>query len=98
MSLIPSRSLFSDDRTWTLVSAGAAALAAVAVRSATHAGWRKAKGEEPPQNPVSSDTSWPTALLWTAVVALAAGLARLLALRGTAAGWKKVTGHSAPVD
>lgn len=98
MSLIPSRSLLSNDRTWTLVSAGAAALAAVAVRTATTNGWRKVRGEEPPRNPASSDTSWATALLWTAVVALAAGLARLLALRATAAGWKKVTGHTAPVD
>lgn len=81
---------------WTILSAGAAVVAAFAVRNAINITWRVALDKDPPNNPADSDTSWRDALLWTTCMGLAAGVARLLANRGMAAGWQAHYGQKPP--
>ncbi|HEX6308694.1 MAG TPA: DUF4235 domain-containing protein, partial [Longimicrobiales bacterium] len=60
------------------------------------AGWKAVLHDEPPENPVSADTSWRDALLWTTALALGAGIARLVVERLAAEVWVEKTGRKPP--
>jgi hypothetical protein len=74
----------STERRWDLLTAGAAALAAVATRQIVARTWNLTTGEDPPRNPESPETAWTEALTWTLVTSLVAGAARLAARRAAA--------------
>lgn len=91
--------LISEDRLWDVVSVGAAALGAIAVRQALKKSWTVVRRREPPENPASPSVDWGEALAWTLVSGALAGLARLVARRGAAAGWRGVMGdYPRPVE
>ena len=77
---------------WKAVALGTGAAAGAATRAVLHAGWRRAKGAEPPANPASPSTSWPEALIWAAASGVAMAVTRLVAQRGAAEAWKASTG------
>jgi hypothetical protein len=82
----------AEDRAWSLVAMGAAALAGMAMRKALNQGWRMVQEEEPPENPVSRHVSWRQALAWTVATSVAVSVVQLVAQRAAAAGWHEVRG------
>lgn len=86
------RRAVSEDVLWELAAAGAAAIAAIAVRNVLERGWKSTTRKRPPDNPAADGVSWNQALAWGAASGLAAGVARIAGQRGAAAGWKRVTG------
>lgn len=78
---------------WKVAGAAAGAVATGLARAVLAGAWRKARHEEPPQNPASPSTSWPQAVAWAAASGVGLGVARLVAQRGAAAAWKRRTGH-----
>lgn len=87
----------ATDTTWKIGSGLAGVAAGWVTRSALRAIWRRAKGEQPPENPASPHTTWPDALLWAAGSGVALAVARLVAQRGAAEAWHAATG-SYPTD
>ncbi len=85
--------MVDDERAWTIVAMGSAALAAIATRNLLSTGWEAVKQKEPPVNPAARSVDWSEALAWTVATGVAVGVGRMLAQRGAAAGWKKVKGH-----
>jgi Protein of unknown function (DUF4235) len=83
---------------WQGVALASGTLAATAVRRIAVTTWRSTKHEDPPENPVSNDVSWPDALTWAISVAVGAAVARVIAQRGAAAAWKRATGDPPPID
>jgi hypothetical protein len=77
---------------WMAIAAGAAALAAVAVRKGLHGAWRAATDDDPPEDPASHDVPWSHALIWTAANGALVSVGQLLAKRGAEAGWHRLTG------
>jgi len=86
-----------SERTWKLVSAGAALVTGVLVRHGVRAAWRSRRGE-PPGNPASPEVDWMEAVAWTASIGLAVGVGRLLARRGAAWAWRGITGEPPPEE
>ena len=86
-----------EKRLWTLVGAGSAALAGLAVRQALHRGWRLWRDEDPANNPADPAVAWRDALLWAAGVSAFVAVGRVLARRGAAAGWRRVRGKKPPL-
>jgi hypothetical protein len=82
---------------WQGVAIVSGTLAATAVRRVAVTTWRTTKHEDPPENPVARDVSWPDALVWTIAVAVGAAVARLVAQRGAAVVWERATGEPIPV-
>ena len=82
---------------WQGVAATTGALAAIAVRRVAVTTWRTTKHEDPPENPVARDVSWPDALTWAIAVAIGAAVARVVAQRGAAAAWERATGEAVPL-
>lgn len=89
--------LLDDQRTWTLVAAGSAALVGMACRQALRRGWSVWRDEPPPDNPAAPDVSWKDALLWAGATGLVVGVGRVVARRGAASVWRSVTGRMPPV-
>ncbi len=87
---------FAQRKAWSMVAAGAAITAAVLARRALTAGWRRARGEEPPVDPSAHDVSLAEAVAWTVAAAATVEVARLLATRGAATIWYEVTGSPPP--
>lgn len=85
--------MMDDERVWSIVALGSAALAAIAIRNLLETGWEVVRHEEPPLNPAARSVSWGDALAWTVASGVAVGVGRMLAQRGAAAGWKKMKGH-----
>lgn len=80
------------DIVWKLVGASSGALAGVATRKLLQAGWRRAKGGDPPTNPASPSTTWSEALVWAVSSGVALAVTRLVAQRAAAEAWRKTTG------
>jgi hypothetical protein len=94
------RRLFEDrsnEIAWQGVAAASGMVAAMAVRRISVTTWRTAKHEDPPENPVARDVSWPDALSWAIAVAIGAAVARVVAQRGAAALWQRATGEPVPL-
>lgn len=89
-------SRYARRKAWSLVAAGATVTAAILARRALSAGWRRARGEEPPSDPADDDVSLMEAVAWTVAAAATVEVARLLATRGAAALWLEVTGDPPP--
>lgn len=81
---------------WNALAMLASVGAAVAVRNAASALWKKRTGHEPPINPADPDTDWREAIAWTLVTGALVGVARLVARRGAAGVWKKFEGDLPP--
>lgn len=81
---------------WMLLAAGAGMLAEGAVLGMLERGWRAARGEEPPFDPLDDETPLGAAIAWSAAAGLAIGTARLLAQRGAAHGWRRASGRRPP--
>ena len=69
----------SREQEWKLISLGSAIAAAVLVRAGMKAGWKVAKDEEPPLNPLRQDSDWSDAIVFAFSMGVGAGLARLAA-------------------
>src|SRR3954462_8886158 len=82
--------------TWLLVSASAAMVAGRLVERGLDSGWRAWRGEDPPDRPWRSDSSWPTALAWTALSAATVATVELVARRSAHLGLREMTGKRAP--
>lgn len=81
---------------WKVAAAGAALVAAMAVRKALEAGWQATRHHEPPKDPGDPAASWGEALGWTVASAAGMAVAKVVATRGAAAGWQKATGQPPP--
>ncbi len=77
---------------WKVVGLASGAGAGFATRAALHAGWKRARGSDPPANPASPSTSWPEAVIWAASSGVAMAVMRLVAQRGAAEAWRASTG------
>ena len=88
--------LSRDPNTWTLVAAGAGALAAIATHQALGRAWKAVRKTPPPEDPTRADVTWTDALLWAGATGLAMGIGRVVARRAAVAGWKKATGRMPP--
>ncbi len=86
-----------NELAWQGVAALSGTVAAMAVRKVAVTTWRTTKHEDPPENPVSRDVSWPDALTWAIAVAIGAAVARVVAQRGAAAVWERATGEPVPL-
>ncbi len=85
-----------DRAIWTTFGLGAAAVTAVLARQGMKAGWEAVRDDEPPENPISYETSWSHALAWTVALALGAGVTRLVVERVAAQVWLRRTGRLPP--
>jgi hypothetical protein len=87
------KELLSNEEIWSLVAAGSATLAGIAVRSLLNKSWKTVTKNDPPLNPASADTSWKEAIAWTVATSVAVGLAQLLARRGADKLWHQASGQ-----
>lgn len=85
-----------DRALWTGLGLGTAAATAVAARQGMKVAWKAMRDDEPPENPISYDTTWRDALLWTVALALGAGVTRLVVERIAAQVWLDRTGRRPP--
>jgi len=81
---------------WKVVGAFSGIAAGSVTRSALRAGWRRAKGGDPPTNPAAPGTRWSEAISWAAASGVAMAVTRLVAQRGAAEVWKAKTGDYPP--
>ena len=81
---------------WKALGMASGVAAATATRTLLRAGWRRARGGNPPNNPASHSTTWVEALVWAASSGVALGVARVVAQRGAAEVWKARTGSYPP--
>jgi len=86
----------AEKTAWKLAATGAGVIAGVITRKAIVAGWKAARGTNPPTNPAARETQWSEAIIWTIATSIGVGIARLVATRGAAAGWEKATGALPP--
>jgi hypothetical protein len=77
---------------WRAVGAVAGLGAGLAARKFLEGTWRATRGQDPPANPASSQTTWSEALVWAAASGVAVAVFRLVAQRGAAEAWRAVTG------
>jgi hypothetical protein len=77
---------------WKAVGLASGAAAGAATRAALHAGWKRARGSDPPANPAAPGTSWSEAVIWAASSGVAMAVIRLVAQRGAAEAWRASTG------
>jgi hypothetical protein len=81
---------------WKAVGSVSGIVAGSATRSLLRAGWRRAKGGDPPTNPAAPGTRWSEAVIWAAASGVAMTVARMVAQRGAAEAWKATTGGYPP--
>jgi hypothetical protein len=86
-----------ETQLWRLVGIGAGLGAGFVTRKMLEGIWQFARGEEPPANPASPQTTWVEALVWAGASGVALAVTRLVAQRGAAEAWKAVAG-SYPED
>jgi hypothetical protein len=86
----------AEKTAWKAVATGSGLIAGLVVRKLIFAGWKAAKGTNPPTNPAARETQWSEALIWALATSIGVGIARLVASRGAAAGWEKATGALPP--
>lgn len=77
---------------WKAIGSFSGVAAGWATRALLRAGWRRARGGEPPANPAAPGTSWPEAIIWAASTGVGVAVTRLVAQRGAAEAWKATTG------
>lgn len=77
---------------WKAAGSVAGIAAGSVTRAVLRAGWRRARGGNPPTNPASPSTRWSEALMWAAASGVAMAVTRLVAQRGAAEAWKAKTG------
>ncbi|MDX1661070.1 MAG: DUF4235 domain-containing protein [Gemmatimonadota bacterium] len=73
---------------WKAFAALAATSAAAGARRVVRSGWKRAKDEEPPENPAASSVTWKDALAWGLLIGVAGGVARIVSRRGAAYLWE----------
>lgn len=76
------------DRTETVIAMGAAIAGGVLARQIIKAGWKGARGEEPPVNPASREVDWKDALLWGAASGALVGAMRILSRRTASSAYR----------
>jgi NADPH:quinone reductase-like Zn-dependent oxidoreductase len=81
---------------WKVAGTLSGVAAGTAARAVMRAGWRKAKGGDPPTNPAAPGTRWSEALIWAAASGVGLAVTRLVAQRGAAEAWKAGTGSYPP--
>ena len=81
-----------EGQLWRAVGVGAGLVAGLVARKALERLWFATRGQEPPSNPASSDTTWGEALAWAAASGVALAVTRLVAQRGAADAWRAFTG------
>ena len=81
---------------WQAIGAVAGALAGSLTRRILTAAWQRTRGQNPPTNPASPQTTWSEAVIYTIASGVAIAVARLFAQRGAAAAWEKATGSLPP--
>lgn len=86
----------AEKTAWKVAATGSGILAGVLTRKLIVAGWKAAKGTNPPTNPAARETQWSEALIWTIATSIGVGIARLVATRGAAGAWEKATGALPP--
>lgn len=86
-----------ERQVWALTAGISAALGGMLLRRGMETGWRRARGDDPPSNPMEAGVGWRDALAWAALGGLAMGVGRVLAQRIAASGWKRWTGHQPPL-
>lgn len=86
----------AEKTVWKVAATGSGILAGVLTRKVIIAGWKAAKGTNPPTNPAARETQWSEALIWTIATSVGVGIARLVATRGVAGAWEKATGALPP--
>ncbi len=79
--------------TWKVVGGLSGILAGAATRRLLQAGWRRARGGDPPTNPAAPTTGWSEALGWAVASGVAMAVTRLISQRGAAGAWKAATGR-----
>jgi hypothetical protein len=82
---------------WMGLAAGAAALAAFAVRKGIEQAWRTVTHEDPPREPADPEVPWRDAIIWSAATGALGAVGQLMARRGTEAGWHRLTGEHPPL-
>ena len=81
---------------WVAIAGLAGAAAASVARRALKSGWKAVRGSDPPENPVSRDTTWGEAIAWSVATGAIIGVAHMAAQRGAAAGWERWIGERPP--
>ncbi len=77
---------------WKVVGSLSGIVAGTATRKLLQAGWRRARGGDPPTNPAAPGTKWSEALVWAVASGVAMAVTRLVSQRGAAGAWKAATG------
>ncbi len=77
---------------WKVVGSLSGIVAGTATRNLLQAGWRRARGGDPPTNPAAPGTKWSEALVWAVASGVAMAVTRLVSQRGAAGAWKAATG------
>lgn len=85
-----------DPKIFSILSLGAALLAATVARRGISSAWRAATGKNPPANPADPDVNVREALLWAAVSGTLIAIARMLASRRAANYYMRSTGQVPP--
>ena len=86
----------AEKTAWKIAATGSGVIAGVLTRKLIVAGWKAARGSNPPTNPAARETQWSEALIWTLATSVGVGIARLVATRGVAGAWQKATGALPP--
>ena len=81
---------------WLLFAGATAGLAAPLASKAISAAWKRATGEEPPDETRQRDPNWQKLIVWTVGSAVVTSLAKLAAHQAAAAAWKGVRGEAPP--
>lgn len=81
---------------WKLVGTLSGIVAGAATRKVLRAGWRRARGGDPPTNPAAPGTRWSEAIAWAVSSGVAMAVTRLVAQRSAAEAWKASTGAYPP--
>jgi hypothetical protein len=81
-----------EGQLWRAVGVGAGIGAGLVARKGLERLWHATRGQSPPSNPASPQTTWPEALTWAIASGVALAVTRLVAQRGAAEAWRAVTG------
>jgi hypothetical protein len=81
---------------WLLVASAAGAVAAPLANLAVTATWKRASGDDIPDDLARAEVDWKRVLLFTAASAVVVAFAQLAAQRGAAKAWKGITGRRPP--
>jgi hypothetical protein len=81
-----------ESHLWRAVGIGAGFAAGLVTRKTLEAVWQATRGQEPPSNPASPQTTWAEAIIWAVASGVSLAVTRLVAQRGAAEAWKAVKG------